>query len=160
VLGTSAVPAAAASPPPSAPDPAVGSQAVAYQVGVTHDGHSGDITIAPPLHRRWVRTLSGPISYPLIAAGKVFGTAVRRSAGPPGTTLDALNQVTGATVWSQRIGGPFAWSNAAYDAGLVFVVSAGGLLTAYEAASGAPAWSEQLPGQYLFSSPPTADGGM
>ena len=77
-----------------------------------------------------------------------------------GTTLYALNQVTGATVWSQRIGGPYYWSAAAYDAGRVFVVNSGGLLTAFEAASGAAAWSVQLPGQYMFSSPPTADGGM
>lgn len=68
--------------------------------------------------------------------------------------------MTGATVWSQPISGIYFWSNAAYDAGRVFVVNADGLLRAFDAATGTLAWSMQLPGQSSFSSPPTAAGGV
>jgi outer membrane protein assembly factor BamB len=156
LAGPFAVPATAAPPaPPSGP-----TQAVAYQIGISHDGLSGDSTIAPPLTQRWSRDLSGSISYPLIAEGKVFVTAVATPGGSYGTTLYALDQVTGATLWSQPIAGTYYWSNAAYDAGHVFVVNFNGLMSAFDASTGALSWSTQLPGQYAFSSPPTADSGV
>ena len=97
---------------PQAPSPAPGpTEAVTYQIGVSHDGYSGDSTLAPPLTARWSRDLPGEISYPLIAAGKVF------------------------------------------------VINVDGLLRAFDANTGALAWSTQL-SQYLFSSPPTAQGGV
>ena len=133
--------------------------AVAYQISIGHDGYSGDTTIAPPLSLRWSHTFAGPVSYPLIADGKVFVT-VADSGGSSGTNLYALNQKTGAVLWSQPISGTFFWSNAAYDGGRVFVLNFDGLLRAFGAAGGTPDWSAQLPGQSSFSSPPTANGGI
>jgi outer membrane protein assembly factor BamB len=146
---------------PDAPAPPPGpTEAVAYQISVSHDGYSGDSTLAPPLTSRWSRDLPGSISYPLIAAGKVFVTTPTSPGGSYGTTLFAMDQATGATVWSQPIAGTYYWSTAAYDAGRVFVVNFDGLLQAFDAGTGALAWSTQLPGQYAFSSPPTAQGGV
>lgn len=157
LVGAFAVPAGAV------PDaPVVGpTEAVAYQISVSHDGFSGDSTLVPPLTLRWSRDdFAGPVSYPLIAAGKVFVTAATNPSVAYGTTLYALDQATGATLWSQSIAGTYYWSNAAYDAGRVFVVNFDGLMQAFDAGTGALAWSTQLPGQYAFSSPPTAQGGV
>jgi outer membrane protein assembly factor BamB len=150
---------ALAAPAAAAPRPAGPTEAVAYQIGVSHDGFSGDTTIVPPLTLQWSRNFAGPVSYPLIAQGKVFVT-VADNGGSYGTTLYALAQATGATLWSQPISGTYFWSNAAYDAGRVFVVNFDGLMRAFDAASGTPEWSTQLPGQFAFSSPPTASGGV
>ena len=154
LLGASVVPAVAASPGPTA---GCTTLAVAYQISVSHDGCSDDTTIVPPLTQRWSRDFTGPVSYPLIADGRVFVTVADNDGF--GTTLYALDQATGATLWSQAITGT-PWSTAAYDAGRVFVVNFDGLLRRFDAASGAPAWAVQLPGQYQFTSPPTADGGV
>jgi outer membrane protein assembly factor BamB len=161
LLGASAVPAVAAPPNPTA---GCGNLAVAYQLSVSHDGCSGDGTVAVPLALRWSRdfagSLDGSISYPLIAEGKVFVTVADIPDFGSGTTLYALDQASGATVWSRVITGSFRWSNAAYDAGRVFVVNGDGLLRAFDAASGGLQWETQLPGQFSFSSPPTAQGGI
>lgn len=155
LVGPFAVSATAAPAPwPAGPD-----QAVAYQISVSHDGFSADSTLAPPLGQRWSRELTGSVSYPLIAAGKVFVTAVNGPDGPAGTTLYALDRATGATLWSRPIPGrPSA--TAAYDAGRVFAVNFDGVLSAFDAATGSLRWSTQLPGQSAFSSPPTADRGI
>ena len=131
--------------------------AVAYQIGIGHDGYSGDTTIVPPLSRRWSRTFAGPVSYPLIADGMVFVT-VADNGGSYGTNLYALDQATGAILWSQPISGTYFWSNAAYDSGRIYVVNFDGLLRAFDAASGALDWSSQLLGP--VTSPPTADSGV
>ena len=133
--------------------------AVTYQIGISHAGYSGDTTIVAPLSRRWSHTFTGPVSYPIIADHRVLVT-VADNGGGSGTNLYALNQVTGAIVWSQPISGTFFWSNAAYDSGRVFVVNFDGLLQAFNAFTGRPAWSTQLPGQSSFSSPPTASRGI
>jgi outer membrane protein assembly factor BamB len=134
-------------------------QAVAYQISVAHDGFSGDTTIKPPLRSRWTHQFTGPVSYPLIAEGKVYVT-VADNVSTPGTSLYALDQASGAIVWSQPISGSFLWSNAAYDDGHVFVVNFDGLLREFDASTGAPGWSVQLFGQNEFTSPPTADNGI
>jgi outer membrane protein assembly factor BamB len=134
-------------------------EADAYQIGVSHNGYSGDTTILPPLAHRWSHTFTGPVSYPLIADGKVFVT-VADTGGISGSNLYALNQATGAILWSQPLGGTYNWSNAAYDAGRVFAVNSDGLMQAFDAATGSLDWSAKMPGQYLFSSPPTASGGI
>jgi outer membrane protein assembly factor BamB len=132
---------------------------VAYQVDVAHDGVQVDDSLTPPFSQRWQVTLAGSVSYPLIAQGLVFFT-VANTSGQYGTQLYALDQSTGATVWSQPISGTYFWSNATYDAGKLFVVNYDGLLRAFDAGSGVELWETQLPGQYAFSSPPTADAGV
>ena len=137
-------------PPPSptpTPTPSGPSQAVAYQIDPAHTGSQFD-TVSPPLMQRWSRDLGSPVSYPLIAGGKIFVLA--------GTTIYALNSTTGATVW-----GPIDIGlsrGLAYDSGRVFAVNHGGLLRAFDATTGTQVWSTQLSGQ-AFTSPPTAMGG-
>jgi outer membrane protein assembly factor BamB len=139
-----------------------GDQAVAYQSNITHSGGiSGDI-LAPPLVKQWSRTdLGGTVSYPLIAGGKVFVTVqgpYGSSSSPP-KWIYALDEATGATVWSHSIGGTYGFVNAAYDSGTVYVLNFDGLLQTFNAGTGAAGWSVQLTGQSSFTSPPTADNG-
>jgi outer membrane protein assembly factor BamB len=135
--------------------------AVAYQISVAHNGVQVDNALSPPFVRRWQVTLPGPVSYPLVAEGLVFVTAGDGTTGV--STLYALDQGTGHTVWLQLLSQPppfvLPWANAAYDSGRVFAVGSAGLMTAYDARTGALLWSTMLPFQYLFSAPPTAANG-
>lgn len=139
-------------------------QAVAYQENVAHTGAvSGDPMNVPSLVRRWSVNLGGSVSYPLIAGGRVFVTVANPAQG--GTTLYALDESTGATIWTQTIrastgGINYPWSNAAYDNGTVFVQDYAGDLRAFDAATGTLKWTDSLPGEYAFSSPPVADSGQ
>jgi outer membrane protein assembly factor BamB len=74
--------------------------------------------------------------------------------------LYALDQATGAVLWSKAISGTYSFSADAYDNAQIFVVNYDGLLQAFNANTGALAWSNQLPGQYAFTSPPTAANGV
>ncbi len=132
--------------------------AVAYQINEGHTGLQQDDLLRPPLTRRWSHTFSSSISYPLIAGGKVFVTV--RNVSQYGTTLYALDEQTGTTAWSRPIPGTYYWSNAAYEAGRVFVVNFDGALQAFSAADGSTIWARQLPGQYAFSSAPVASNGV
>ena len=49
-------------------------QARMYQLNSTHTGASTTPGLTPPLKRRWTINFGQPISYPLIADGKVFVT--------------------------------------------------------------------------------------
>ncbi len=94
---------------------AFGSDAVAYQIDPAHTGSQSDGPL-PPLARRWSRDLGGPISYPLIAEGKVFVIV----ASPPewGTKLYALDEETGATVSGPVDNfGMFYFAGHAYEGG-------------------------------------------
>ena len=145
-------------PTPAATPPLTKGTAVAYQIDATHSGAQYD-SVTPPLAQRWSRDLGGQISYPLIVGGRIFVTVANQSSS--GTKLYALDEANGATLWGPvDLGGPYGWSNAAYDAGRVFAVNFDGLLRAFDATSGALLWSKQLPGQYSFNSPPTASGGV
>ncbi len=128
-------------------------QSVAYQLNATHDGYLAGAPLGTPLTQAWSVPLPGASSYPLVVNGAVFVTAADK-------TLYALNQATGATLWSHGLGGTYPWSGLAYDRGQVFVVTSSGLLTAFDPATGAINWSVQLPGQSSFSSAPTAAGGI
>src|ERR1044071_2751086 len=75
--------------------------AVAYQVNVAHSGVQTDLSIKPPLQRRWAVTLPATVSYPLIAEGMVFVTTGYTSTDVK--TLYALDQATGHVVWSQPL---------------------------------------------------------
>jgi outer membrane protein assembly factor BamB len=132
--------------------------AVAYQIDPGHSGWQPNDTLTPPLTQRWSVNLGGPVSYPLVAGGRVFVSVAHTATY--GTDLYALDQATGAIVWGPtNLGGTYYWSGAAYEGGKVFAVNFDGLLRAYDAASGSQLWMTQLPGQYAFSSPPTAAGG-
>ena len=97
------------------------------------------------------------ISYPLIAQGLVFVTTVTDQA----ESLMALDEQTGATIWSADGNGLYGFANAAYDAGRVFVVNYDGLLKAFDASTGTLYWSVDLADQFgNFTSPPTAVNGI
>ncbi len=132
-------------------------QAVAYQLDPAHDGDQTGNPITAPLSQAWSISLPGSISYPLIVNGVVYVTA--RKASGYGTTLYALDQATGATLWSHFLGGTYDWSGLAYDNGQVFTVNFDGDLTAFDATTGAVNWTISLPGQHQFTSPPTAIDG-
>lgn len=142
---------------PSIASAASTDQAVAYQLDPAHDGYQTGSVITTPLSQEWSVSLSGSISYPLIVNGVVYVTAAGSGGG---TTLYALEQANGSTLWSHSLGGTYAWSGLAYDAGQVFTVNTNGSLTAFNASTGAIDWSTSLPGQTMFESPPTAVNGF
>jgi outer membrane protein assembly factor BamB len=134
-------------------------KSVTWQNNPTHDGFDPASSLVPPLTLKWTRDLTASvfsISYPSIAQGLVFVTITTRNNR---NTLMALDEHTGATVWSADVG-QCCFANAAYDAGKIFVVNEGGLMKAFGAASGTLLWSVDLPGQYEFTSPPTAANGI
>jgi outer membrane protein assembly factor BamB len=137
------------------------SQSVAYQIDYAH---SGSATVGSPItfpsSPAWSVTLNGPVSYPLIADGKVF--VITGAGGSPyGTTLYALDQQTGNNAWGPVfVPGTYFWAGLAYDHGKVFVINFDGVLSSFDAATGQAGWSAQMPGQYAFSSPPTAVNGV
>jgi outer membrane protein assembly factor BamB len=134
---------------------------VAWQNNTAHDGFDPASRLVTPLTSRWRRDLSASgvtsISYPLIAQGLVFVTTTTTNQVE---RLMALDEHTGATIWSAGVDGTYSFANAAYDSGKVFVVNYDGLMKAFDAATGTLLWSVGLPGQYAFTSPPTAVNGI
>lgn len=132
--------------------------AVSYRINPTHTGLQAANLTSRRLGKHWSRDLAGPISYPLIAGGKVFVTVA--NVGSYGSSLVALDEKTGRTLWGPiDLGGTYGFSGTAYDQGKVFVVNGDGLVRSFDANSGTPGWSVKAEGQYSFDSPPTASGG-
>ena len=140
--------------------------AVAYHI---NPGHTGAVTFSSvtfPTSSSWTVDLGGTVSYALIANGKVYVTATTAS----GSSLYALDQTTGGTVWGPvAIGG---FGSPAYDNGVVFVASgvnpsggqggqvALGSVQAYDAATGALLWNTPMSGfDSSSTSAPTAMNG-
>jgi len=150
-------------------DAALGpSRAVTFQINPAHDGSQLGDDLRLPLARRWAHDFgTGPVSYPLIAEGRVFVTVANAHVFPNtngsfGSSLYALDAANGSVLWGPvSLGGQFGfWSNAALENDRIFTVNNQGVMSAFEAATGNPIWSHQLPFQYSFSSPPTALGGV
>jgi len=133
-------------------------QARNFQIDATHTGSISVQNLTPPLRKRWVVNFGRPISYPLIADGRVFVTV--KNATGSGTELVALDATNGTALWSFNLGGSFFFSGSCYENGRVFAVNGSGLLRAFDAATGAIVWSTQLPGQFMFSSQPTVHEGV
>jgi len=124
-----------------------------FQVNAAHSGAL--ITkepFAPPLKQVWSVDLGGELSFPLVADGMVFVSA--EGASQSATHLFALSAKTGAQIWEKYSNG---WIT--YDKGVLFELSRGGVLQAYNAATGALIWIVQIPGELIFSSPPVASDG-
>jgi len=134
-------------------------QARNYQINETHTGSVTTAHLTPPLRQRWSVNFGQPISYPLIAGGRVFVT-VKNVPITQGTTLFALDATNGAILWSFNLGGSFFWSGSCYENGRVFGLNGSGLLRAFDAATGNVVWTRQLPGQFSFSSAPTVYQGV
>ncbi len=137
-------------------------ESVAYQIDYAHSGHATVGASGPtfPPSASWSTTLNAPISYPLIAGGRIYVT----TGAPYGTaSLYALDETTGGVLWGPLALSSDAWAGAAYDHGTLFVVTSDGLLRTFNAASGTPGWSKQLSGyggERGFSAPPTAVNGI
>jgi outer membrane protein assembly factor BamB len=134
-------------------------QARNYQINETHTGSISSPGLTPPLKQKWNVNFGWPISYPLIADGKVFVT-VKNVPVTSGTTLVALNAGDGSMLWSVNLAGPSFWSTLCYENGRVFALIGNGLLRAFDGTSGALIWARQLPGQFSFTSPPTVFQGV
>jgi len=141
-------------------------ESVTYQINPAHTGAIQVKGLTPPLTVKWTVDLGAPVSYPLIACGKVFVLAGSSSTGQ--VNLYALNAETGATDWGPLLipEGAYWWAAAAYDNGAIYVVPdtsspfGEGTMLAFDAADGQQLWSVTLSGQYLFNSAPTAVNGL
>lgn len=134
---------------------------VAYQL---NPAHTGSVTFGKaltfPSKPTWSVTLDGPVSYPIIADGRVFITA-KNSSGKSGTSLYALDAANGRKLWGPvDLGGTGYWSALTYENGQVFALNVSGLLQAFDAVTGETNWRAGMTGQYQFSAAPTAVGGV
>jgi outer membrane protein assembly factor BamB len=127
-----------------------------YLVDAAHDGDVTGFALHPALAEQWTDTFAGAVSYPLAAGGRVF--ALSGGSGS-GKVLWALDQASGAVLWSRPIADSSHWAADAYDRQSLFVVNSVGVLSSFDAVTGAAQWSEQLPYQYWFTSAPTAIDG-
>ena len=134
-------------------------QARNYQIDATHTGSISIPGLTPPLRQRWSVNFGEPISYPLIADGKVFVT-VRNPPIAQGTMLYALDATNGAVLWQYHLLGTFKWSGSCYENGRVFSLNTNGMLHAFNGATGELLWTLQLPGQFMFTSAPTVHNGV
>lgn len=136
------------------------SQSTSFQINSAHNGNvSFDTGFSPPLAKMWSRDLGGPISYPLIADGKIIVT-VGNSWPHNGSQLYAMDLKSGNILWQKLIGGLYWWSNAAYDNGTVFLANYVGEVQAYDATTGITRWMRRVPKQQFYSfTPPVAANG-
>src|SRR5580765_1487165 len=130
-------------------------QARNFQINETHNGSSPS-GISPPLTQKWNVNFGQPISYPLIADGKVFVTV--KNGSSYGTKLYALNAADGSTIWSYDLGSLDHWSGLCYENGRVFAVTSSGWLGGFDGASGSLLWNQTLSGSR--DSPPTVFQGV
>jgi outer membrane protein assembly factor BamB len=152
----SPTPTPTVSPAPIAsPTPPTG-QAVAFQINPAHTGSQMD-GLAPPLMPRWSRNMGGTLSYSLIVGGRVFVMVRNQTTGL--NQLRALDEATGADLWTVDLPNTVIWCGPAYDSGRVFVSRIDGLVEAVNAASGTVAWTKQLTGNNGVHLPPVATGG-
>jgi outer membrane protein assembly factor BamB len=138
-----------------------GSMAVTFQADARHDGRQARGALAAgTLVKKWSHTMSGtvldpdPVSYPVIAHGRVFVTVQRTT----GTFLYALSASNGATEWSVNLGGSAWYGTVAYDGTRVFAINSDSFLTAFVASTGQVLWSHQF--GFAASAPPTAYDGV
>ena len=131
-------------------------QARNFQIDATHTGAVSSPGLTPPLKQRWVVNFGQPISYPLIADGRVFVTVKENGNGSKLVALDATN---GAILWSTILGGTSNWSAACYENGRVFAMNSSSVLRAFDAVTGNLIWSTSLHVSVL-DSPPTVFQGV
>jgi outer membrane protein assembly factor BamB len=143
-----------------------GDRSTAYQINPGHSGALSGDALSGQLVERWALSLGDRVSYPVIADGKVFVTAVDLSV--PATKLLAIDASSGALLWSYRIEfttSPSPGTGVTYDNGMVFLTGAGlsgsnrlGGIAAFDANTGVMKWTSPSP--VFVSAPPTASGGI
>ena len=133
--------------------------AVAYRINVGHSGTSADDSLIPPLRQRWSRNLHGLVSYPLIAAGRVFAAVPGKHAA----RVIALDRASGRARWSKQIAHSKYYADIvmAYGGGRLFAVSPSGYVAALDAATGDILWARVLSGRNLrYEDPPIVAGSL
>ena len=150
--------------PSSAPDfdfTPVLDQATAYQVHPSHSGSQQSVTITPPLARIWAQHFDAGVSYPIMAAARVF-VSVNSVDASDGPVVEALAAASGAALWTSepvRDDVGFTPVHLAYDRGLLFAANQSGNVLALEPVTGSVRWHARLPGVDAFGSLPLAAGG-
>ena len=145
--------------------------ATAFQNDPRHDGmDTGDTFDPATLHQSWSINFNPPtgtadLTYPLIAGGRVFITAMDLSDNNSqcASGVFALDATTGSVDWQTlQSASPCSRLLLTYDGGQLFVQDSSGTLTAYNASSGAINWTATAPpGHGSFASAPTAyDGAL
>jgi outer membrane protein assembly factor BamB len=119
-----------------------------------HDGYNCS-TVAAAVSRKWSVTLTGEVSFPLIAGGRVFVTTVVSSGAG---SLYALSAKTGQVLWGPvALTGMFTFP-LTFGSGHVYISPWEGPVTAFSAATGAQVWSTSVsPGS---ESDPVVGGGL
>ena len=123
------------------------SQSLSYQINYAHSGRANMAgPISFPAKEAWSVTFDGPISYPLIAGGKVFVLMPVPDEFYSGVDLYALDIATGGIIWGpvNVYSGSASWAGFAYDRGKIFVMSYDALLTSYDANTGRIDWTKDL----------------
>lgn len=141
--------------------------AVAFQVDAGHSGHAtfGQPFVMPAAPT-WAVDLPGPISYPLIANGKVFVLSTRPWDGhSTDVSLYAFDAQTGQAAWGPVVvEATQPWAGLTFDRNKVIVMNAHGVLMAFDAGTGKRSWSlplgELVPNIWQFASSPTASNGL
>ena len=126
-------------------------EAPSYQMNVAHTGSTTLSTgFSTKLKQIWKTEIDGPLSFPIIAEGKVFVVG--------SGTMTALDIATGKTSWSKSVGGE-SNTGATYDNGTVFAVNMSNFMSAFAASNGKTRWVAQMPFEAdSFSAPVAADG--
>lgn len=136
--------------------------ATTYRMSESHDGivtTTNSVTYPRSSAPTWTRDFGVPVSYPLIANGKVFVTTANANQAY-GNQLYALDPATGATIWGPvSVPGTYFGSGLSYDNGRVFVLMFDGALRAFNASNGAALWTTQL-SSYWNAGFPNAYGGI
>ncbi|HEX8741658.1 MAG TPA: PQQ-binding-like beta-propeller repeat protein [Thermoleophilaceae bacterium] len=144
-------------PQPLPPQASPGSplEAVAFRIDIGHSGVSGDDSLIPPLVEVWESDLGGPVSYPLIAGGRVF---VAVDGGVQSSRIVALDRSTGKQIWTRTSQRNFLL---AYGGGRLFSVETDGYVHALDPASGQELWERGLTGRNLaYEDPPIVTGEL
>ena len=120
--------------------------ATAYLDNPAHTSSVIDPSLAPPLEPIWSfdPALGVNISYPLIAAGRVYFVYGSTTSGST-QQLVAVDEHTGATIWGPVDLGTYGLAGQAYDGEQVFTAG-GQVVRAFNAATGALSWTQSLPG--------------
>ncbi len=126
----------AADPALPQPEP----KAVAIYNDTAHTNTVTSPSFRRPVQRKWMREFSdqGQIRHPLIADGRIF---VLTQFYSNTSTLHALDQATGNTLWETTVPTKQSWSSMVYEGGLVLVITDSGYVAAYDGATGTRRWA-------------------